>query len=168
MEIRRWQGSSSGHRSRSKRKALAHHSPKVCWAFLARIRQWCLFFFLVLLNPLAAPWPKQTVEGILEQKSNHIKPWHYFLQHAVQLITAACLYFLPICILECSPFALWNTQEIESALSGPRISSRSQTCFLWDIFLVPQYIWLEELSQQGWLLLRLLWLWFPVICIADT
>lgn len=33
--------------------------------FLIRIHQGCLFLFLVLLKPLAAPWPKQTVEGIL-------------------------------------------------------------------------------------------------------
>lgn len=33
-------------------------------------RHWCLFLFLVLLNPLDAPWPKQTVEGILKWKKS--------------------------------------------------------------------------------------------------
>lgn len=45
--------------------------------FFARIHQCCLFLFLVLLNPLAAPWPKQTVEGILKEKNGHIKQRHY-------------------------------------------------------------------------------------------
>lgn len=45
---------------------------------------------------------------------------------------------------------------------------RSQACFLWDIFLVPMCICLEELSQQGQLLGRPLWHWFPVVSIAET
>lgn len=94
--------------------------------------------------------------------------WSYQTK-AVSLTThTVSLYFLHICILECSPFALWNTQEMESALLGPRISPWSQACFLWDTFLVPICICLEELSQQGRLLLRPLWHQFPVISISET
>lgn len=65
-------------------------------------------------------------------------------------------------------FCSVNTQEMESVLLGPRISPWSQACFLWDIFLVPMCICLEERSQQGRLPLRPLWHWFPVISISET